>query len=417
MNTMLRRRAMIAAGGGTPPTPPTPSYVPYIRNTIGAYIDTGITADNTTRVIVWARNFNPGSVALFGSRVGGTDRTLILVAPPAQNTGRLRYDFGSSQFFSQDAFALLSGYHKYEVNGTQFLVDDNEVATATSATFSNNLNIHLFGCNTNGTHTDMGLPADICAAKIYKNDVLVRDYTPVESPSVGFYDAVSDTVFTNVGSGSLSYGVFDANAYTPLEYIECSSEQYFDTDATISYSDSIVVKFKPTGTTKRFYFLLSAPEYNDGTYITRFRAYLGNSSDLYRRFYLEYGKVASGSSLSATQLYNSTNPNLKDRDIVFSKDANKARLYSNNALIGTEATFTEAPSGMETGNTCLVGNSDTEGTTETYNGRLYHIGIGSKRSLSPAKVNNVAGMYDNYNDVFYPSESGTPFVAGPALNS
>lgn len=52
------------SGGGPSPTIQTP----YLRNSeTGAYIDTGITPDNTTRVITWARNFNPGGRSSNGS--------------------------------------------------------------------------------------------------------------------------------------------------------------------------------------------------------------------------------------------------------------------------------------------------------------------------------------------------------------
>ena len=392
---------MIAEGGSTPP--PTPTYVPYIRNTVDAYIDTGITADETVRVIVWARNFNPGSVALFGSRVGGTDRTFILVAPPQQNTGRIRYDYGSTQFLSQDAFPLFSHYHKYEVNGTQFLVDDTVVLTATAATFSNNLNIHLFGCNTNGTHTDMGLPADICAAKIYKNGVLVRDFTPVSSPSVGLYDAVSETVFTNAGSGSLTYGTFVQDAYEPLEYIECDGGQYFDSGLDGNYGLSITLKHRPTGTAKRFYYPLGCHIYPD------------------YRCGIQHGNTTTANKYT-TACYSSSTSNLYSTvvtgtDLVITKVNNKFTAYKNNTQIGTYTG--DANTSFSVGLNVFVGTINNSGTAymeQSFVGRLYYTGFGTQKNFVPAKVSGVSGMYDTYNDVFKPSESGSPFIAGPSLN-
>ena len=395
---------LVFQNGGSP-TPPIPTNIAYIRGGAdGSYIDTGITADETVRIIVWARNFNPGSVALFGSRVGGTDRTLILVAPPDANAGRIRYDFGSSQFFSQEAFPLLSHYHKYEVNGTQFLVDDTVVVSATAATFSNNLNIHLFGCNTNGTHTDMGFPADICACQIYKGGVLVRDFTPANSPSVGLYDAVSDTVFTNSGNGALSYGTFDSSAYTPLEYIECDKQQYFDSGVYGTEKIRIVSKFRMTSTEKEFSRLFGCR--NSGDTIMC-ELMIGNTSYANRYYYMRYQGASNTVYSGASQTGN---------DLVFTATGNAFGLYKNNSSLGTK---TGASGTFTTPQTMYVGTSNIEGDEQmqyAFYGRIYYHSLDAQHAYVPAKVNNVAGMYDTYNDVFKPSVSGTPFIAGPELN-
>ena len=223
MDALLRRRAMIAAGGGSP-TPPTPTTIPYIRGGgNGSYIDTGITSDSDTKIIVWARNFNVGTDVnwLFGTRTS-TPSYFELVAGRLGNTGKIGGFFGGSATWHTDAWPYFSHYHKYELSADGLFVDDTQLISAYSGTFSGSVNIHLFGYNANGVNSGSLLPADICACKIYKGGVLVRDYTPVNSPSVGLYDAVSDTVFTNAGTGSFTYGTFNANAYTPLEYIATS---------------------------------------------------------------------------------------------------------------------------------------------------------------------------------------------------
>lgn len=380
---------------------PQPVMIPYIRGGAdGSYIDTGITADNTVRVIVWARNFNPGSVALFGSRVGGTDRTFLLVAPPAANSGRIRYDFGSTQFFSQDAFPLLSHYHKYEVNGTQFLVDDVVAISATPVTFSNNLNIHLFGCNTNGTHTDMGLPADICAAKIYKGGVLVRDYTPAESPSVGLYDAVSDTLFTNSGNGMFAYGAFDQNAYTPLSYITDCGNAYIDTGIVGSNTLDYVTKYKLNATDAYpFYFACQTTSSSK-----RYGLAFGNESLNGSRLYFMYN--------ATTKTYNNSST-MNGAAYVAEKSGVDHYLY----LEATQKTKqTVSSSTFTTDYNIYVGANNVAGTPGSYfSGDIYYLRFGITRNFVPAKVRGAAGLYDTYNDVFYPSATENPFIAGPTL--
>ena len=387
---------------GSQPTTGTP----YIRGGAdGSYIDTGITADNTVKVIVWARNWNPGSGFLFGSRVAANQNNYGLGAHGLQNTGRIRMDYAQGQTFADDQFSNLSHYHKYELYQGVLKVDDTIQASTTDSTFSNNVNIHLLGVNTNGTHANPDLPIDLCACQIYKGGNLVRDYTAANSPSIGLYDAVSDTVFTNAGSGSFSYGTFNTQAYTPIEYIECSSAQVFNSGTTVSYSDIVVSKLRGTETTPRFYYPWVAYEAEQDS--KRFRCYFGNASSVNYRFYIEFG------SATASQLYSSTNPRLTDLDIIFVKTNNKAILYRNNSVMGTERT-TSATSTTVSSN-LYVGAGASGSSGEAFKGRLYYLGIGSKRCFVPGKVGTSVGMYDTYNDMFYPSETETPFIAGPTI--
>jgi hypothetical protein len=64
-----------------------------------------------------------------------------------------------------------------------------------------------------------------------------------------------------------------------------------------------------------------------------------------------------------------------------------------------------------------VGTANINDSWEVYPfyGYIYYIGFGTDKNFVPAKVNNVAGMYDTYNDVFYPSASGAAFIAGSEL--
>lgn len=392
---------------GSGPTPPPVVGKAYIRGGAdGSYIDTGITADNTVKVIVWARNWNPTSGFLFGSRTGKTQDTFGLGAHSAQNTGRIRLDFAqSSATYADNQFSNLSHYHKYEYYNGELKVDDVTVATATSGTFSNQHNIHLLGVNTAGTHGGMTLPVDICASKIYKNGTLVRDFTAVNAPSVGLLDAVSGTVFTNAGSGSFTYGSFNENAYTPLSYVACDGQQYFDSGLYGTGTTKVVSKFRPTGTAKTWYRLYGTRNSAEGnTLMTELM--IGNTSYANRYFYYRY-KAANGT------IYNSASQT--NNDLVFAQNGNSFTLYKNNSKLGavsaTAASFT-------TTYTMYVGSSNMSGNGNGYPfyGYIYYIGFGSDKNFVPAKVNNVAGLYDTYNDVFYPSTSGVAFIAGTELS-
>lgn len=386
--------------------------IPYIRGGVGSYIDTGITPDSTTRVIVWARNFNPNSAYFFGSRVAYGNSAFYIAANTTTNSCRLSITYGNADSLyptSGTHEAYLSNYHKYELNGPKLYVDDTLVATSTGTFTGNNLNIHLLGLNNNGTHESMSVPADICACKIYKGGVLVRDFTPVESPNVGLYDAISDTVFTNAGTGSFTYGAFNPNAYKPLEYIVASGAAAFTTPAIGSYALPIVIKFKPTGTSKAWFSPLGGR-----TETERCEISTGNLSYSNCRLYSVLGNAES-----STTMYNSTTVGAVRKDLVVVKTRNTFTAYYNKATFGSAATF-DVASSYSTGTKIGVGATFLDYTGNPhwgsyFVGNIYYVGLGDCCNLVPAKISGVAGMYDTYNDTFYQSITSTHFTAGPEL--
>lgn len=392
-----------------PPVPDTP----YIRGGAGAYIDTGITADDTVKVILWARNFNPMSGYLFGCRYADYTETFAIEASSGRRTGNIRVAYGShtsgNTTYAVDMFESMSHYHKYEFYGGVLKVDDVTIADASSrassTTFTYNLNIHLFGVNTNGTHTPSEFLADICKCEIYKGGVKVRDYTPIDTPSVGLYDSVSDTVFTNAGTGSLTYGAFKENAYTPLPYILCANNQWFDTGVYGTKELPVVIKFRPTNTTARDSGLFGEYSTTNSTFccfsIGRPTAGEENSNISFRL----------GTSSAGQALYNNTSDKLTNTDVIVTKVGSTGAAYRAQVQLGSKTI--SVASSFSTNNTLVVGGTRDNGTTfqdDKFEGRLYIVGLGSQKNFVPAKKGSKVGMYDTYNDVFKPSASGTPFV-------
>ncbi len=395
---------LVYRSGGSPST-----AVPYIRGGAdGSYIDTGITPDQTTKVIVWARNWNPSSAAvfLFGSRIASNNAAFLINTMSGANTGKIRFSFANANTDISDGFNYLSNYHKYEVDGNTFSVDDVVVGSSLATTFSNEHSIHLIGYNNGGNHADALLPIDISACKIYKGGNLVRDFIAVNSPSVGLYDLVSETLFTNAGTGSFTYGTFNPDAYTPLEYITTGGDSYFLTSVIGGYDTRILARFMPTGTTATNYDVLGGRGSTE-----RLQIFTGNTT--YRNARL-YGMLGSG---TVQTIYSSnTNDYLKNKDIVVIKTNNTFSAYYNYAALGSTITYSDVASSYSTGEAIMVGASKNASGNpiNKFVGRINYIYLGGL-NLVPANVNNVAGMYDTYGDVFYPSTSETPFTAGTTI--
>ena len=93
-----------------------PTMIPYIRGGAGgSYIDTGITPDNTTKVIVWARNLNPACGWFFGGRIASQNSQLGLFLPTTKPGAIRCLYYNNAVYDANDQFANLSGYHKYEL--------------------------------------------------------------------------------------------------------------------------------------------------------------------------------------------------------------------------------------------------------------------------------------------------------------
>ena len=244
---------------------------------------------------------------------------------------------------------------------------------------------------------------DICACKIYKGGVLVRDYTAVNSPSVGLYDAVSDTVFTNAGGGSFAYGSFRPDAYTPLEYVECPGDPYINTGIMGTYSLPIVAKFQPRSDAPRFSALLGSRTSSSSgmCYIQ-----VGNTTRADVEFSFNFNNAMRGMWTAGSSQ--------TGHDFVVVKNNNTAALYENNVSRGVQTVTT--PSTFATTYPMYIGAfNNAGGVANKFMGYLHFVGFGSTANFVPAKVNGVAGLYDTIADVFYGSETSTPFIAGPEL--
>lgn len=390
-----------------------PIKFPYIRGGAdGSYIDTGITPDNTTRIIVWARNFNPSATTntwLCGSRVAYGNSMFAIVTGAGIATGCIAPVYGNTAIsYTTDTFRYVSDYHKYELSANGFYIDDVFVQNVPQDTFSCAHNIILFGLNQAGNIFQSDMPIDIFACKIYKNGVLVRDYTAVNDPNVGLYDNVSETLFVNSGTGSFVYKLYNPNSYIRLKHIELTNAQYFDTGIYGKQDTPIILKFKTIGNVLKYPTLFGTMNQNTaGTY---FIMQLSNSTNpnSYLSLYLN--------TTSSNQLYGNTKYPITNREFTFVRKIDNAQIYENTVSIGSKSlsvsSFT-TPYTLGFGTTKLNGDFYPQ---NAFNGYIYYANFGPQRNYIPVLINNVAGMYDTYNDQFYPSITETAFVAGPLIN-
>lgn len=194
-------------------TPLYDSKVEFLQSqNIDDYIDTGITPNQNTRIIVDVEvNSICGFIA--GSRIANKD-TQIGLNVSSENT--LRYDYGSYPTSSspEDKYTTPANPLYWnnrvvmDLNKGVCVLNGNILYTFSSRTFSNNYSIYLFSTNNGGTYVNaVNVGLKIFSAKIYSNDVLVRDFIPVRVGVVGYmFDKVSGQLFGNQGTGNFILG-------------------------------------------------------------------------------------------------------------------------------------------------------------------------------------------------------------------
>ena len=183
--------------------------VEYIRND-GAtqYINTGIYANQDTRVVVHVKNtgncaywfgawnyaFNNGAYAC------GNDGGNIYSGYDGQGGG-----YGST----------VSGENVIDMNKNVITINGTVHRTFSYTNFSVNYPLYIFGQNRAGTFAirdNASRPYstfELTALEIYQNDVLVREYIPAyddQTGDIGLYDKVSEQLFKNAGSGTFTRG-------------------------------------------------------------------------------------------------------------------------------------------------------------------------------------------------------------------
>ena len=192
---------------GTPPQSILPTgytALEYLESTGTQYIDTGIAPTNTTTTEV---NFK------YNELNGGT------IFAALQSNGRNYYGIGTSTtpqyrlwYGSGGAPWVLSGTpdlnrHVAKLQNKSFYLDDILIASSPLST-EQNVNMYLFGANL-ARALYAPSKANIYEAKIWSGTGLVRNFIPARRNSdgeIGMYDTVTNTFFTNSGTGNFIAG-------------------------------------------------------------------------------------------------------------------------------------------------------------------------------------------------------------------
>ena len=182
--------------------------VEYIESTGTQYIDTGINTNTTTSR--YETKINPslvsGTIGIFGTRDYSS------ATPSSMNVfiidGAFRLDWLNG---SNTTGVRISSNTEYAISITRGLATINNVNYKSGDTTSidGSYTFYIGSFNNVGSVYSKGFSGKIYYSKLYNNNILVFDGVPCYRKSdneIGMYDLVSNTFFTNAGTGTFTAG-------------------------------------------------------------------------------------------------------------------------------------------------------------------------------------------------------------------
>lgn len=170
-----------------------------------SYINTGIIGSNDIRLDFYGFSALTDTW-LFGARKSITERRFALFASPTNNY-YLYYGLVSQNPVTVGAVKYSPTY--FSIRKDSFYLDNNFVTYITSEPFTTPNPILLFGLYNNTTPLAGGTGEIYCYyCKVWSNNIPVREFIPAMRESdnvVGMYDIVTNTFFTNAGTGTFGY--------------------------------------------------------------------------------------------------------------------------------------------------------------------------------------------------------------------
>lgn len=187
------------------------TQVSYLQSSGSQYINTGVVPNDVTAIdIVFELLATPAQWScLFGSQGNYSTGANTLAATWTNSRFNFRWGSGSNQIGASSATALNTKYHYYGTDEVKFYVDDALQGSTSKGATNSDLNLYLFCNNIRGQGARQHVQAKIYSCTIYgANNTVLRHFVPALNGSniAGMWETVTETFFTNSGSGTFSTG-------------------------------------------------------------------------------------------------------------------------------------------------------------------------------------------------------------------
>lgn len=178
------------------------TQIEYLQSSGTQYIDTGFKPNQDTRVVLDVNSpLVSGPVWLFGARTTADSKTYNFLCQGSKY--RSDYNDNSSTSLTINP----SGRFEIDKDKNITKINGSTASTIPYGAFRCEYSLYLFS-NNNAGATGAGASISIYSCKIYGNGTLVRDLVPARNSSgtLGLYDTLNGTFYTNAGSGTFTAG-------------------------------------------------------------------------------------------------------------------------------------------------------------------------------------------------------------------
>ena len=178
------------------------SKIEYLQSDTNQYIETGVTPDDSTGIMVTLKRSNTTDTYLAGLR-NDTNNTRWVIG----STSNIYAGWGSTlSSFNDNSGSKITVYLNY-LNDRKWRNSLNDTYYSLSTlSFTPAYNIRLFGsAGVSASYTKWS--GKIYAVKITQGSNVVMDLIPVRVKQVGYmYDKISGQLFGNSGTGNFTLG-------------------------------------------------------------------------------------------------------------------------------------------------------------------------------------------------------------------
>ena len=181
----------------------------YIQCTGTQYIDTGININTTTSR--YETKISPslvsGTIGIFGTRNSSSANQSSMNVFIIDGAFRLDWLYGAMGSIVRN----ISSNTEYTISITRGLATINNVnyVSGENTSIDSSYTFYVGSFNNAGSVFSNGFSGKIYYSKLYNNNILVFDGVPCYRKSdneIGMYDLVSNTFFTNAGTGTFTAG-------------------------------------------------------------------------------------------------------------------------------------------------------------------------------------------------------------------
>lgn len=202
MNELMRRRRALMGQKKAARLPADFQEVSWIEGKNGPVINSGVKIKTDSLLLATVEEMGDPAYpypAFYGSE------NPIFYLQHQRNSTNYYVGFGTSLTVTANATLLRGGPHTIAHDKTGVKIDGEQFATFSNKSVTENENVFLFGISANTRPTW----ARIYSLQIIENGSMVRDFVPCYRKAdneIGMFDLVSNTFFTNAGTGTFTKG-------------------------------------------------------------------------------------------------------------------------------------------------------------------------------------------------------------------